>query len=86
MKKEDRITHQILTLKTMMAVEDERRDEAIILSQQLNDVENQFKELLNQVRKNIRQLNNNACNRKTGYVMELNKMEDLQKKRKGRKK
>ena len=86
MKKEDRITHQILTLKTMIAVEDERREEAIILSQQLNNVENQCKELINQVRKNIRQLNNNACNRKTGYVMELNKMEDLQKKRKGRKK
>jgi len=86
MKKEDRIVHRILTLKTMMLVEDERRDEAEILSQQLCSVEEQCKELCNQVRKNIRQLRENACNRRMGYVLELNKMEDLQKKRKVSKK
>lgn len=80
MKREDRITHQILTLKAMMAVEDERRAEAELLSQQLNHVEEKCKELCNQVRKNIRQLRENACNRRTRYVLELNKMEDLQKK------
>ena len=81
MKKEDRITHQILTLKAMMAVEDERRDEAWILSQQLCHVEQECKELLNQLRKNISQLRENACNRRYGYILELNRMEDSKKKR-----